>query len=89
MHSWDHAGAPTFQQLLGRVKASANSAMAHSTVPFACVISEVGVPASTDHAPVFQTVVQVATALPSEVLGVAASAVTVLPQRHLSMGLIR
>ena len=54
------AGAPTFRQLIGRVKATAQSAMAHAAVPLACVVSEVRVPTSGAHAPVFQTAVQVA-----------------------------
>ena len=34
--------------------------MAHAAVPLACVVSEVRVPTSSAHAPVFQTAVQVA-----------------------------
>lgn len=33
--------------------------MAHAAVPLACVVSEVRVPTSSTHAPVFQTAVQV------------------------------
>ena len=33
------AGAPTFRQLLGRVKASVLSALVHSEVPFTAVMS--------------------------------------------------
>lgn len=42
------------------MKATAQSAMAHAAVPLACVVSEVRVPTSSAHAPVFQTAVQVA-----------------------------
>ena len=57
--------------------------MAHAAVPLACVVSEVRVPTSSAHAPVFQTAVQVAgTSGRDQALGMDAEPFMVRP--HVS-----
>jgi len=53
------AGAPTFRELVGRVRSTVLSAMANSSLPFNCVLEAAGVPFSRAHAPAFATAVLV------------------------------
>ena len=53
------AGAPTFRELVSRVRSTVLSAVANAALPFACVLQAAGVPGSTANAPVFTTAVHV------------------------------
>ena len=66
------AGAPTFRELVTRVRSTVLSAVANAALPFACVLQAAGVPSSPAHAPVFATAVHMPDA------GVAAAARDVL-----------
>ena len=59
------AGAPSFRELVGRVRSTVLSAVARSGLPFACVLDAVGVPAAPEHAPVFTTAVHLLDAEPA------------------------
>ena len=62
------AGAPTFRELVSRVRSTVLSAVANAALPFACVLQAAGVPSSTANAPVFTTAVH----MPDAAVGAAA-----------------
>ena len=49
------AGAQSFTELLGRVKATVQGALAHADVPFQQIVSDLNVPRNAAYSPVFQT----------------------------------
>ena len=49
------AGAQSFVELLGRVKATVQGALAHADVPFQQIVSDLNVPRNAAYSPVFQT----------------------------------
>lgn len=49
------AGAQSFLELLGRVKATVQGALAHADIPFQQIVSDLNVPRNAAYSPVFQT----------------------------------
>lgn len=49
------AGAQSFMELLERVKATVQGALAHADVPFQQIVSDLNVPRNAAYSPVFQT----------------------------------
>ena len=62
------AGAPTFRELVSRVRSTVLSAVANAALPFACVLQAAGVPSSSANAPVFTTALH----MPDAAVGAAA-----------------
>ncbi|HEV2734306.1 MAG TPA: amino acid adenylation domain-containing protein, partial [Longimicrobiaceae bacterium] len=87
----DLAGEPTFRELLRRVRGSTLAAYAHQDLPFERLVEALGVERSRAHAPLFQVVFALQTAVPEPRLGAAEVEVletgSVSPKFDLSLGL--
>ncbi len=57
MHLFQHAGAASYRELLGRVQKTVRGAMDNADVPFQQVVADADVPRSASYTPLFQSMV--------------------------------
>jgi natural product biosynthesis luciferase-like monooxygenase protein/amino acid adenylation domain-containing protein/FkbM family methyltransferase len=87
----DVSGDPGFRELLRRVRGRTLEAYAHQDLPFERLVEELGVERSRAHAPLFQVVFALQTAVPEPRLGAAEVQVletgSASPKFDLSLGI--